>query len=262
MSNLLAETIIATDMDRTARICTPTSFCLYAKIRFGLGARNVAPERLFLEHHHLQDERRVLGPLQSLYSLITLEDTPRLASFMDSIFAIGFGLGLRFVVDAVSQHDFKLTGTLVGLWEGIILLHFLRRCPSPPTHTSRTPCASSSTSSARRASPASCSCSSGRLGHGPRRRHARALGRRRPQPHLAPLPPRPLYPLPHDTHRRLLPPAAHRALFAIARTLYHYRGAQRPRLPAAIHHYDRADGATPTLFPPPPSLPPRHARGP
>ncbi|KJA20049.1 hypothetical protein HYPSUDRAFT_68825 [Hypholoma sublateritium FD-334 SS-4] len=53
----------------------------------------------------------------------------RLSSFMDSIFAIAFGLGLRVVVDAVSHHDFKLTGTLVGLWEGIILLHFLKKMP-------------------------------------------------------------------------------------------------------------------------------------
>ncbi|KAF9482236.1 hypothetical protein BDN70DRAFT_451300 [Pholiota conissans] len=54
---------------------------------------------------------------------------PRVASFMDSIFAIAFGLGLRLVVDAVSHHDFKLTGTIVGLWEGIILLHFLKKMP-------------------------------------------------------------------------------------------------------------------------------------
>ncbi|KDR75044.1 hypothetical protein GALMADRAFT_248899 [Galerina marginata CBS 339.88] len=53
----------------------------------------------------------------------------RLASLMDSIFAITFGLGLRFVVDFVSRHDFKLTGTLVGLWEGVILLHFLKKAP-------------------------------------------------------------------------------------------------------------------------------------
>ncbi|KAF9556679.1 hypothetical protein CPC08DRAFT_669547 [Agrocybe pediades] len=53
----------------------------------------------------------------------------RLASLMDSVFAIGFGLGLRFVVDTVSHHDFKLTGTLVGLWEGVILLHFLKKMP-------------------------------------------------------------------------------------------------------------------------------------
>ncbi|KAH9484969.1 hypothetical protein JR316_0001873 [Psilocybe cubensis] len=48
---------------------------------------------------------------------------------MDNIFAIGFGLGLRFVVDTVSNQDFKLTGTLVGLWEGVILLHFLKKTP-------------------------------------------------------------------------------------------------------------------------------------
>src|SRR6188768_2577884 len=53
----------------------------------------------------------------------------RLASLMDSIFAIAAGLGLRFVVDTVSHHDFKLTGTLVGLWEGVILLHFLKKMP-------------------------------------------------------------------------------------------------------------------------------------
>ena len=48
---------------------------------------------------------------------------------MDSIYAIGAGLGLRFVVDAVTRHDFKITGTLVGLWEGVILLHFMKKMP-------------------------------------------------------------------------------------------------------------------------------------
>ncbi|KAF9024548.1 hypothetical protein BDZ89DRAFT_897490, partial [Hymenopellis radicata] len=48
---------------------------------------------------------------------------------MDSILAIGAGLGLRFVVDIVSHHDLKLTGTIVGLWEGIVLLHFLQKFP-------------------------------------------------------------------------------------------------------------------------------------
>jgi len=48
---------------------------------------------------------------------------------MDSIFAIGFGLGLRFVVDTVSDHDFKVTSTLVGLWEGVIMLHFTKKMP-------------------------------------------------------------------------------------------------------------------------------------
>jgi hypothetical protein len=53
----------------------------------------------------------------------------RLASLMDSIFAISFGLGLRFVIDTVSDHDFKVTGTLVGLWEGVIMLHFTKKMP-------------------------------------------------------------------------------------------------------------------------------------
>ena len=53
----------------------------------------------------------------------------RLASLMDSVFAIGFGLGLRFVIDTVSDHDFKVTGTLVGLWEGVIMLHFTKKMP-------------------------------------------------------------------------------------------------------------------------------------
>jgi hypothetical protein len=47
---------------------------------------------------------------------------------MDSIYAIAFGLGLRTLVDAVSQ-NLKLTGSLIGLWEGIITLHFLKKMP-------------------------------------------------------------------------------------------------------------------------------------
>ena len=48
---------------------------------------------------------------------------------MDSVYAIVAGLGLRFVVDTVSRHDFKITSTLIGLWEGVILLHFLKKLP-------------------------------------------------------------------------------------------------------------------------------------
>ncbi|KAK0459858.1 uncharacterized protein EV420DRAFT_1642041 [Desarmillaria tabescens] len=48
---------------------------------------------------------------------------------MDSIFAIGFGLALRFVVDTVGRNNLKLTGTIIGLWEGIVLLHFLQKMP-------------------------------------------------------------------------------------------------------------------------------------
>jgi len=54
----------------------------------------------------------------------------RFASTMDSIFAIGLGLTLRLVVDVVSHHDLRLGGTLVGLWEGVVMLHFLKKMPS------------------------------------------------------------------------------------------------------------------------------------
>ena len=53
---------------------------------------------------------------------------PRVFNIMDSIYAIAFGLGLRTMVDAVSQ-DLKLTGSLIGLWEGVITLHFLKKMP-------------------------------------------------------------------------------------------------------------------------------------
>jgi hypothetical protein len=52
----------------------------------------------------------------------------RVPSIMDSIYAIAFGLGLRTLVDAVSQ-SFKLKGSLIGLWEGVIMLHFLKKMP-------------------------------------------------------------------------------------------------------------------------------------
>ena len=53
---------------------------------------------------------------------------PRVFNIMDSIYAIAFGLGLRTLVDAVSQ-DLKLTGSLIGLWEGVITLHFVKKMP-------------------------------------------------------------------------------------------------------------------------------------
>ena len=52
----------------------------------------------------------------------------RVFNIMDSIYAVAFGLGLRTLVDAVSQ-DLKLTGSLIGLWEGVITLHFLKKMP-------------------------------------------------------------------------------------------------------------------------------------
>ncbi|KZT22602.1 hypothetical protein NEOLEDRAFT_1180838 [Neolentinus lepideus HHB14362 ss-1] len=50
-------------------------------------------------------------------------------SSMENLFAIGLGLGLRVVVDAASRHNVRFTGTLIGLWEGAVLHHFLDRTP-------------------------------------------------------------------------------------------------------------------------------------
>jgi hypothetical protein len=65
---------------------------------------------------------------------------------MESVLAIGVGLGLRIVVDVATDNDervggvfhllpFNVTyliptsGVLVGLWEGVVLNHFVRRMP-------------------------------------------------------------------------------------------------------------------------------------
>ncbi|KAG2051971.1 hypothetical protein BDR06DRAFT_855012, partial [Suillus hirtellus] len=51
---------------------------------------------------------------------------------MDNIIAIGLGLALRSVIDFVTDSDYRLTGTLVGLWEGFALSHFLHKNPRNP----------------------------------------------------------------------------------------------------------------------------------
>lgn len=51
---------------------------------------------------------------------------------MDNIIAIGLGLALRSVIDIVTDSDYRLTGTLVGLWEGFVLSHFLHKNPRNP----------------------------------------------------------------------------------------------------------------------------------
>ncbi|PBK96998.1 hypothetical protein ARMGADRAFT_722897 [Armillaria gallica] len=53
----------------------------------------------------------------------------RVALIMDSIFAIGAGTALRFVVNTVARNNLKLTGSIIGLWEGVVLLHFLQKMP-------------------------------------------------------------------------------------------------------------------------------------
>ncbi|KAH9961270.1 hypothetical protein BC827DRAFT_1203553 [Russula dissimulans] len=47
---------------------------------------------------------------------------------MDSIFAISVGFALRLVVDATSRPD-SVGSSLVGLWEGAVLYHFLEKWP-------------------------------------------------------------------------------------------------------------------------------------
>ncbi|KAG5641940.1 hypothetical protein DXG03_003929, partial [Asterophora parasitica] len=53
----------------------------------------------------------------------------QISSILDSILAIAVGLGVRVVVDGVSHQDNRLTGTLVGLWEGVVLQHFIKKMP-------------------------------------------------------------------------------------------------------------------------------------
>ncbi|VDC01712.1 unnamed protein product [Peniophora sp. CBMAI 1063] len=48
---------------------------------------------------------------------------------LDSISAIALGLSLRLVVQASSPPP-RIAGTLIGLWEGAVLYHFLERLPS------------------------------------------------------------------------------------------------------------------------------------
>ena len=48
---------------------------------------------------------------------------------LDSVSAIALGLSLRLVVQASSPPP-RIAGTLVGLWEGAVLYHFLERLPA------------------------------------------------------------------------------------------------------------------------------------
>ncbi|KAJ7594496.1 hypothetical protein C8J56DRAFT_1161103 [Mycena floridula] len=48
---------------------------------------------------------------------------------MESLFAIVVGLGLRYVIHVAGHCDLKISTTLIGIWEGIVLLHFLQKMP-------------------------------------------------------------------------------------------------------------------------------------
>lgn len=47
---------------------------------------------------------------------------------MDSIYAIGIGLGIRALIDSVSHNNYRAFA-LVGLWEGVVLNHFVVKLP-------------------------------------------------------------------------------------------------------------------------------------
>jgi hypothetical protein len=51
--------------------------------------------------------------------------------FTDVVYPMLAGLALRIVIDAATFHSVKLGGTLVGLWEGVVLLHYVKRAKSP-----------------------------------------------------------------------------------------------------------------------------------
>ncbi|KAJ7267553.1 hypothetical protein B0H12DRAFT_1004580, partial [Mycena haematopus] len=45
------------------------------------------------------------------------------------------GLALRVIIDAATLHNVKLSGTLIGLWEGVVLLYYIKnRKPSEPVY--------------------------------------------------------------------------------------------------------------------------------
>ncbi|KAG1771653.1 hypothetical protein EV702DRAFT_638121 [Suillus placidus] len=46
---------------------------------------------------------------------------------MENILSIGAGVALRVVLDVATGKDHKLIGILIGLWEGVVLSHFLSK---------------------------------------------------------------------------------------------------------------------------------------
>ncbi|KIJ18590.1 hypothetical protein PAXINDRAFT_128826 [Paxillus involutus ATCC 200175] len=48
---------------------------------------------------------------------------------MESVLAISVGLVLRVVVDVATDNDDRIGGVIVGLWEGVVLNHFVRKMP-------------------------------------------------------------------------------------------------------------------------------------
>ena len=49
---------------------------------------------------------------------------------MDNLYAIGVGLILRATIDKITHNNHRVNGSLVGLWEGAVLHHFIAKSPS------------------------------------------------------------------------------------------------------------------------------------
>ena len=48
-------------------------------------------------------------------------------ALMDNLLAVGLGLAVRHVVHVLGRADVRMTGTLIGMWEGAVLSHLLRK---------------------------------------------------------------------------------------------------------------------------------------
>lgn len=47
---------------------------------------------------------------------------------MDRVLSVTLGLGLRALIDRITQNQYR-TSTLIGIWEGVVLNHFLVKHP-------------------------------------------------------------------------------------------------------------------------------------
>lgn len=105
-------------------------YCFSAERKFLRGRENWLHKHVVVYYQNTTNRMSVVSSVPSnRSSSLSWRLNDRLGTLMDSIYAIGAGLGLRWVVDTVTRHNFKITGTLVGLWEGVILLHFMKKMP-------------------------------------------------------------------------------------------------------------------------------------
>lgn len=49
---------------------------------------------------------------------------------MDNLLSIGLGFGMRLVVNNLSPYHPRVQSTILGVWEGVVLHHFIRKMPS------------------------------------------------------------------------------------------------------------------------------------